>query len=134
MAQSQQREGTPFWEKAVGVIGILFLVGIVGFLIYEAMQPSSPPDITVAVEQIAPATGGFLVEIQAQNLGKETAATVEIEGALKSSDDPEGEPIETSTLTFDYLPSQSSRNGGLFFQEDPGQYNLEVQAKSYIEP
>ena len=134
MAQVQQNERTPLSEKVIGVVGIIFLLGIIVFLVYEAMQPSTPPAVTVAIERIVPAAGSYLVEIQATNAGESTAATVEVEGTLKASDDPDAEPIETSTTTFDYIPSQSTRRGGLFFREDPNQYILEVQAKGYIEP
>ena len=134
MAQIEPHSSTPFWEKVVGVIGVVFLLGILGFLIYEALQPSTPPDITITVTSITPVSNGYLVEIQAHNLGEETAAAVEVEGTLQPRDDPNAAPIETRTTTFDYVPAQSMRQGGLFFQADPNQYVLEVQAKGFVEP
>jgi uncharacterized protein (TIGR02588 family) len=131
---NQKNQKTPFWEKAIGAVGLVFLLSIVGFLLYEAVQPTTLPIISVVTEHIQAVEGGYLVEIEVKNSGESTAAVVEVEGTLKASDDPQAEPIESSTTTFDYIPSQSTRGGGLFFREDPNQYTLEVQAKGYIEP
>ncbi len=130
----QQKQETPLWEYIIGIMGLLFLIGIVSFLIYEAMQPTTPPEVTVTAERILPVTGGYLVEIRATNVGESTGAGVEVEGTLNTSEDPQAEPVETSSATFDYIPSQSSRHGGLFFQEDPSQYILTVQARGYSQP
>ena len=135
MGQAEQKkQETPLWERTVGIVGVLFLIGIVSFLIYKAMQPTTPPEVTVTTEQILSVTGGYLVEIRATNVGESTGAGIEIEGTLNPSDDPQAEPVETSSTTFDYIPSKSSRHGGLFFQEDPNQYILKVQARGYSQP
>jgi uncharacterized protein (TIGR02588 family) len=86
------------------------------------------------VERILAVESGYLVEIRARNEGGSTATTVEVEGTLKSNDDSQAEAVETSSTTFDYIPSHSIRQGGLFFQENPEQYHLEVQAKGYSKP
>ena len=132
--EQKEPQHTPFLEKVIGAVGALFLLAIVGFLIYEVLQPSSPPVVLVAIESITPVTGGYLVQIEAENRGETTASTVEVEGTLTPSDQQDAAPIETSMTTFDYIPSQSSRRGGLFFQADPNQFLLEVVAKGYIEP
>jgi hypothetical protein len=44
MGQAEQKkQEIPPWERAVGIVGVLFLIGIVSLLIYEAMQPTTPP-------------------------------------------------------------------------------------------
>jgi uncharacterized protein (TIGR02588 family) len=129
-----QSQGTPLWEYVVGILGALFMLAIVGFLIVEAMQQATPPAITVTAEGILAVEGGYLVQILAQNVGTSTGASVEIEGTLVPGDDPAAAPVEVSTTTFDYIPAQSARRGGLFFQTDPNQYILKVKALGYIEP
>jgi uncharacterized protein (TIGR02588 family) len=110
------------------------LLAIVGFLLYESLQPSTLPSVTVATEGITSAGDGYLVEIQATNTGESTAATVEIEGTLMPADDPNADPVETCTVSFDYIPSKATRRGGLFFVQDPAQYLLEVRALGYAKP
>jgi uncharacterized protein (TIGR02588 family) len=132
--KKQEKQEIPPWERAVGIVGVLFLIGIVSFLIYEAMQPTTPPVVTVTTEEILSVEGGYLVEFRATNMGESTGAGIEIEGTLNTSADPQAEPVETSSTTFDYIPSKSSRHGGLFFQEDPNQYILKIQARGYTHP
>lgn len=133
-ASQQQGGHVELWEKVIGGIGVLFVLGILAFLIYEALQPQTPPEITVRVARVQPVARGYLVEIEVKNEGELTAAAVEIEGTLTPPDEPQAAPVETSTLTIDYVPSRSSRQGGLFFQADPSQYTLEVRALGYAEP
>jgi uncharacterized protein (TIGR02588 family) len=132
--ESEQNQQTPFWEKAIGAAGIIFLLVIAGFLLYDALQPNTPPILAVSAQRIHALEGGYLVEIEVANSGESTAAAVEVEGTLKATDDPQAPPLESSTTTFDYVPSRSTRRGGLFFRADPTQYRLEMQAKGYIEP
>ena len=53
---------TPFWEKAVGVVGLLIVLGVVGFLLYEALQPQTAADIVAEVKAVTPQAGGYLVD------------------------------------------------------------------------
>jgi uncharacterized protein (TIGR02588 family) len=127
---------TPFWEKVVGAIGLLIVLGVVGFLLYEAVQPSTEAEIVTKVKSITPQAGGYLVEFQASNQGRQTAASVAIEGALY---DPEqgaqaAEPVETAEVTFDYIPDQSDRTGSFVFAHDPRQYDLRLQVKGFMDP
>lgn len=118
-------------EWAVGGLSSALVIAMVGFVIYDAVSGSSgPPDITVTAEQVKAAGGGFRVEFRAVNRGDTTAAHLEIEGQLKRGE----ETIGTSEVTLDYLPPHSERRGGLFFEQDPRQYQLHLQAKGYSEP
>ncbi len=129
-----ERQKTPLWERLMGVVGLIFLLAIAGYLAYEAMQPSTPAAVTVTTEGVLSIAGGYLVEVRATNLGESTAATVAVEGTLRPPDDPGGEPVATSIITFDYIPADATRRGGLFFVQDPAQYLLEVRALGYTDP
>ena len=124
----------PFWEKAVGVIGMLLVLGILGFFIYQGFQPDTPPEIVIETEQIVANGSGYLVQFRALNRGSATAASVLVVGTLSEAANPTGEPVATSQMTFDYIPAYSTRQGGLFFQVNPEQYQLQIQVKGYLEP
>jgi uncharacterized protein (TIGR02588 family) len=131
MAQSSPE--TPFWEKMVGVLGLLIVLGVLGFLIYEATQPQTEPEIVAELQAVTPQAGGYLVAFAASNQGRKTAAAVAVEGALY---DPAGgpEPVETAEITFDYIPDQSDRTGSFVFAHDPRQYELRLHVKGFIDP
>jgi uncharacterized protein (TIGR02588 family) len=131
---ARQPEPTPFWEKVVGLAGLLMVLAMLTFLVYLAREPDSPPVIIVEAGAITPTEGGYRVEITATNQGDATAAAVVIAGNLFTGDDPTAQPAETSEMTFDYVPAHSSRQGGLFFALDPAQYRLDLRAKSYMDP
>lgn len=126
---------TPFWEKMVGVLGLLLVLGVVGVLLYEGFQPQTAAEIVTEVKSITPQAGGYLVEFQASNRGRKTAAAVVIEGALYEPGSGEAaEPLETAEITFDYIPDQSDRLGAFLFERDPRQYELRLQAKGFMDP
>ncbi len=124
---------TPFWENAVGVAGLLIVLAVVGFLVYEALQPQTAADIVAEVKAVTPQAGGYLVDFDASNRGRQTAASVTIEGALY--DPAQGdEPVETAEVTFDYLPDQSDRTGSFVFEHDPRKYEVRLQVKGFMDP
>jgi uncharacterized protein (TIGR02588 family) len=69
-------------------------------------------------------------EIRARNRSGHTAAGVVVEGELKR----DGQTVETSETTFDYIPGRSERRGGLYFENDPRQMELTVRPKGYANP
>ena len=58
------------------------------------------------------------------------AAGLTIEGELKNGEKSE----ETSDVTMTYIPSQSTRRGGLIFTKNPNEYQLQIRAKGYEQP
>lgn len=123
--------GTPFLELVVALLGVLLLAGIVSFMIYKAVWGSqSPPDIVVTIESIQPVSNGYLVNIKTVNNGGMTAQGLTIEAELMSNN----ESVETSEITIEYLPSYSERKGGIFFTNNPGDFELKVGPKGYEQP
>lgn len=124
-------DDAPVWMWAIGVLGLVLVIGSIGFALYEAAAgDSSPPDVAVEVEGIVPAENGFLVEFRAVNEGGTTAAGLTVEGELRNGT----EIVETSDTTVEYVPSHSQRAGGLFFTLDPRQYELQLRATGYETP
>lgn len=132
MAERRKAATTPALEWAAAGIGLLLLLAMLAIIGLEAArgETDEPPAITVMSGPVAAAPGGYLVEIEATNASGATAAAVEVEGALMAGQ----APVETSSLTFDYVPGHSRRRGGLFFAQDPRRHRLELRALGYREP
>ena len=122
----------PLLEWIAAGVGLVLTLGMMAVIGREALRgdPMQPPAIEVAATAITPIPSGFVVEVVAVNRSGGTAAAVQVEGELKSGD----ESIETSNLTFDYVPGHAQRKGGLFFREDPRRHRLEVRALGFQAP
>ncbi len=128
---AQDAQETPLLEWIMALVGAALIVAAVGFLLYEALtQGDEPPRVVIEVLDVTVQDGRFLVEFDARNTGDETGAGVTIEGQLLQG----GEPVETSSVTLPYVPGHSTRKGGLFFTEDPTQYDLQIRALGYERP
>ena len=125
-------ERTPLLEWVAGAIGAILTLTLLGVLGWQAWtHPGEvPPEVTVRLEDVQPAGGGFVARIAGVNLSPETAAAVEVEGVLSR----DGAEVETGTATLDYVPGHSEKRGGLFFAEDPREGNLRLRALGYQEP
>ena len=129
--RQEKLDNAPLWMWGIGLLGLVLVLGSIGFALYEAaIGDSSPPNVTVEVEGIIPAQNGFLVEFRVLNKGGTTAAGLTVEGELRNGT----AILETSDTTIEYVPARSERTGGLFFARDPGQYELELRAKGYETP
>ena len=122
---------TPLLEWIVAAVGLVLVLSTIGFTFYRAWRETeTPPAVSVTVETIVAQDAGYLVTFRALNEGEGTAAAVTVEGVLLQ----DGEEIELSTASLDFVPSFSERQGGLFFTEDPEQYELQLRATGYADP
>jgi uncharacterized protein (TIGR02588 family) len=129
--KQQEKEAIPILEWIVAGIGLLLVAGVIGFLIYEAFTGSRlPPDVKLSVDSVVQTGNGFLVRITAVNQGGITAEGVIIEGELRG----DAQHAEQSRTTIDYLPPRSQKKAGLFFTQDPRQFELHVRPLGYEEP
>lgn len=119
-------------EWIVAAIGGLLVGTAVVFLALSAFgKDRTPASFAFHVDSIYRIQGGFAVRVDAKNTGTETASHVVLEATLE---DAAGQPVEESTLTFDYLPGSSTRGGVLFFTHDPARGRLALRAVGYEEP
>ena len=132
MAKSNKNPGyIPILEWVVAVIGFLLVTGAISFLFYTGMtEKKLPPLITLKIDSIQASGTNYLVTVKAINQGSETVKELLIEGKLKTK----SSEIESSNLTFDYLPSQSERLGGLLFTSDPHNFTIQLRALGYEQP
>ncbi|WP_159585415.1 TIGR02588 family protein [Chelativorans xinjiangense] len=118
-------------EWVAGGLSAAVILAMVGFILYHALNTTAiKPDLRVLVEQVEVTDDGFRVDFRAVNRGDATAAGVEIEGRIER----DGETIETSRITIDYIPAHSRQRGGLLFSQDPDRYRLRLAAKGYTDP
>lgn len=127
-AKAEQQ--VPWLEWVASGVGLLLVLGIFGVIGWQAFNgATTPPVITVKVENVAPVEGGYRVLFQALNGSGEAAAQVEVEGKV-STDGGE----EVSRVVLDYVPGHSERHGGLFFTHDPRSGTLAVRATGFVAP
>ena len=118
-------------EAISAVLGAALALGTIGIIVWDAVTGDGrPPIIRVEPLGVHEHEVGFLLEILVANEGDETAAQVTVEGTLSRN----GEVVETSDTTFDYVAEDSRRRGGLFFSQDPRALDLAVRAKGYVKP
>jgi uncharacterized protein (TIGR02588 family) len=118
-------------EWVAASVGLALVCTAIAYLTYQGLtRGASPPDVSVEAEAIVQLRDGYVVTIRAMNRGDTTAADVSVEGRLESASGV----AETSEMTFQYLPPNSERKGGMFFAKDPRQFTLKLRPKGYETP
>lgn len=116
-------------EYLVAVVGVVLVGAAVGFMVFKALTDSSaPPLVQLRILEVTASSSGYLVRIEARNTGDEAAAELGVEGTAQL-----GGTAQTSSATFDFLPPDSVREGGLFFSGDP-RGTLTLRVLGYREP
>lgn len=127
----KSRKETTVWEWFIAAAGLILVLAALGTTLYRAVtEESTPPKLEITVNQIVPTDNGYLVKFLVKNTGNQTAAALTVEGELKQGE----ETAETSTATLAYAPANSERRGGLFFRNNPQQFDLQIRATGYEEP
>ncbi len=130
-SSKDKKASPPAWEWVLAAVGVILVGTAVGSAFYRALtHEDTPPQIEVGVSGIKTTAGGFDVEFEVRNAGGHTAAELNLEAQLLKS----GEPVETSTATLAYSPSNSVRRGGIFFTNDPKAFELKIRALGYESP
>ncbi|MDQ2670628.1 MAG: hypothetical protein M3Y31_08360 [Gemmatimonadota bacterium] len=119
-------------EWLCAALGAVITLGTIGLLGYEGLtQPRrGVPEIVVRVDSVVRQENGWLVQLEARNVGHATAAAVRIVGVLRADTGV----VETSEANLDYVPEASSRGAGLLFSRDPSQHLLDVRPSGYARP
>ena len=91
-------------------VGAAVTLGAVGSVVWEALQPSSPPALSARIVAVQSTAAGQVATVRVQNDGDDTAAAVDIEGVLGD---------QTATATLDYVPGHGHARAYLRFDADP---------------
>lgn len=122
---------TPLLEWISAAIGLVVVVGTLAFLIYSAAtEDDSPPHLTVSSEKIVQTENGWLVKFTLYNDGENNAANVVVEGKILQGE----KALETSSITVDYSPSHSKREGGLLFTNNPQNFEFQIRPLGFTKP
>lgn len=129
-----QEQSKPVVEWVAGAVGLLLTTAIVGYIGWEALNASGeealPPQIVIEARNLSRSGNGYVLEFAARNRSSRTAAAVHVEGTLNRS----GAKVATASTTLDYVPGNSVRQGGLYFEHDPRHYDIRLQALGYAHP
>lgn len=130
-AKAKAAQQTPLLEWIAGGLGLLLVLLTLGFVGLEALNDDgSPPDIVIETSEVRQVTGGYLLLFRAVNKGASPAAAVQVEGVLR----PSGGNEETATTTLDFVADHSSKDGGLFFRNDPRLGGLVLRPVGFASP
>ena len=122
---------TPALEWIAAGVGLVVALAAIAFLTWQSLQPHPETAVVRAVARaVTPSAAGFLVEVEATNDTRVTAAQVEVEGVLTLP----GGGEEVSAVTFDYVPGGGRRAGVLVFREDPGAGRLSISTRGHVNP
>lgn len=126
-----EQSGTPLLEWIVGGISGLLVLAILAFIVIEGLvREDHPPDLRVVADSVVPVAAGYLLLFTIHNDGGETAAQVQISGALRQG----GANVEESQAVFDYVPIAARNHGALQFQHDPREMEVELRVTGFAEP
>ena len=100
----------PVLQWIMAGLGLLLTLTAAGIIVYEAVQPPSPPDLTAEVTAVRSAAAGFVAEFEIRNEGRDTAAAVQVEGRSGG---------ETASTTIDYVPGRGRTAVALAFPGAP---------------
>jgi uncharacterized protein (TIGR02588 family) len=116
MARRRPRHIPPV-EWITATISAAIVVGSIGFLVFEAVQPASEePRLAAAVLEVRERDGSFVVEFEVRNSGRGAAAGVHVAGVARAADGGERQGL----AVVDYVPGFSARRASLMFDVDPG--------------
>jgi uncharacterized protein (TIGR02588 family) len=131
MAKHARRPDIPPLEWVFAVIGVMLVAGAAAFITWHGFtRGSSPPDVSLRVDGVSQVRNGYVVTLRAKNAGATTAKSMKVQGDLTRG----GVVVESAEMSFDYLPPDSERKGGLMFTRDPRQYEVKLTAKGYEVP
>jgi uncharacterized protein (TIGR02588 family) len=129
--QDQPREGTSRAEWVAAAISAVLFLAMIGYMAaYAVRSPDQPPVVTVSPLGVVDTPAGHLVRFRVHNGGSQTAASVLVSGRLSRN----GQEIEVSRTTLQYVPQGSDQGGGLFFSHDPAKFQLQLRAEGYVQP
>lgn len=118
------------WEWFAGAVATAIVGAMIVSLLVTGRSEQTPPRFAIDVQSIDTSGADFVVRFSIRNDGRQTAAEVMVEGQLQGG----GDPPETSVVTFDYVPGNSVRRGGVLFRRDPRAAKLTLRALGYRQP
>jgi uncharacterized protein (TIGR02588 family) len=118
-------------EWSVFAVGLVLVLGTLGFLVRESLLVTGgPPEVVARLGPPKAAAGGFMVPVEVGNVGRSTAEDVQVTVILEL---PQGRR-EEAVLAIAFLPRNSRRNGWVTFRSDPDRGSLQLGAIAFEVP
>ena len=108
----------PVLQWLMAAVGGGVTLAVIGVVLWEALQPASPPTLYARIVETRSNGSGYLAEVEIVNAGADTAAAVDLRGRLGES--------PPSTATVDYVPGHGRATAWLRFDRDPRGATVEV--------
>lgn len=131
MKQTSKPTETYWVQTIIGILSVLLVSALIGWITIDLFDSNeTPPDLSVESTHVTKVGAGWLVEFEVTNTASETAAEVGIEADLSTN----REKVEEASATLDYVPGHSTARGGLFFSQNPAEFELQIRAVGYRKP
>lgn len=130
--QSRRPPERPKLEWIVGTACAVLVLGIVGFLAFEAVfGDNRPPQLSAVIERLERASAGTLAMVTVSNEGDQAAAKVGVQATITKA----GQPPVQKDIEFDYVAAGASRSGA-FVIEGQGvkMEDIAVSVHGFAEP
>jgi uncharacterized protein (TIGR02588 family) len=110
------------------ISGALFL-SVLGFLLWDARQPSRPVSFETAIESQSQRGSSTYVTVAVRNLGDEAARAVMVRVVSEA-----GEAAPQAHFTLDWLPGRSTRRGVAVFPPGFSSRPIRAEVSGYARP
>lgn len=112
--KADEKDRSGFLETVFTILSLLLILGIAGYLTWQASKESTEPAFELKAEKSVLRGQFQAINILVKNSGTQAAKDVNISGQAAGND---GKP-ETAEATIDWLPGQSKRRVTLIFPKD----------------
>lgn len=132
MSDNQSEEapqgGKNALEWTVFALSLVLVLGVLGFLSYEAISgANTPPRLEISLGEPVKAGKQWLIPVRIENRGATTATSVEIEVSRRGRDEKAG-------FSLDHVPRGGARQGWVSFDAPLQKSELEARVLGYQEP
>lgn len=126
--KNEQQNGKNALEWTVFALSLILIVGVLGFLGFEALSgASTPPRLQISLGEPLKAGKQMLIPVRVENRGATTAAGVEIEVSRRGRD-------EKAAFVLPHVPRGGQRDGWVAFDAPLNKAELEARITGYQEP
>jgi uncharacterized protein (TIGR02588 family) len=122
------KRGKNALEWTVFALSLALVMGVLGFLGYEAFSSApTPPRLEISLGEPLKAGKRMLVPVRVENRGSTTAITVDIEVSRRGRDEKAGFSVA-------HVPRKTTRNGWVAFDAPLQKNELEARILGYQQP
>ena len=127
----EQKKGHNLVEIITFIAGLIVLLAVVGFLIYQINATKGTPPNIVISSSYQPSMEDYSFKLEVENKGEESAEAVNIKLSLYQ----EGKVAADGDVNIQYVPVKSKETAWIVFHSDrkPGD-SLVVTSVTYVKP